>query len=259
MSLAFSDRHTPLYAQTAMLLRRRIEDGAWGAGVQIPTLDDLMAELGVGRVTVRQAMALLEQDGLIERWRGRGTFVKKSRAKMPVVSLTASWEALLAGIEGAKPRLLASRETSCIPAFAEHLATEEGAEIAPAYRQISRVHARRDWPYLLIDIYLEKSLYQRSPKRFDRQLVIPLLDAMADVNITAVRQVLTIGTADLETARHLNIPVNAPVGHMARLMIDAKARVIYAARLTYRGDLVRLDMTVDPPQIKGDTHPRMEK
>ena len=65
-----------------------------------------------------------------------------------------------------------------------------------------------------------------------------------------LRQVLTIGTADLETARRLDIPVNAPVGHMARLMVDGNARVIYAARLTYRGDLVRLDMKVDPPQIR---------
>lgn len=255
MPVSFSNCQTPLYAQTATLLRRRIEDGTWPAGAQMPTLDDLTGELGVGRVTVRQAMALLEQDGLIERWRGRGTFVAEPRNQAPVVSMTASWEALLEGIEGAKPRLLGSRDAHRIPAFAHRLAGEEKAEILPAYRHLSRVHERKGWPYLLIEIYLEKTLYQRRPKRFDRELVIPLLDAMEDVTIASVRQVLTIGTADLETARHLNIPVNAPVGHMARLMMNRQAQVIYAARLTYRGDLVRLDMKVDPPQIKGETKP----
>lgn len=249
MAITFSDRQTPLYVQAATFLRRRIEDGTWRAGAQLPTLENLMVELGLGRVTVRQAMDLLEGDGLIERWRGKGTFVSQTLKKPLAISLTASWEALLEGLEGVTPRLLYSEAGGQLPGFARQMAEEERSSIGRGYRRIARVHERENIPYLLIEIYLDMDIYQRAPKQFDAELIIPLINDMADIQITSVRQVLTIGTADLETANHLSIPVNAPVGHMQRVMKDEKTQIIYAARLTYRGDLVRLDMNVDPPQI----------
>ena len=73
--LLFGDSPVPRYAQLADVLRRRIERGPWRAGVQLPTLDALMAEFGVARVTVRQAINVLARDGLVRAERGRGTFV----------------------------------------------------------------------------------------------------------------------------------------------------------------------------------------
>src|SRR3954454_779146 len=64
------------YIQLATLFRRRIEQGAWRTGAQIPTVDDLAAEYGVARATIRQALDLLEADGLIERFRAKGPFVR---------------------------------------------------------------------------------------------------------------------------------------------------------------------------------------
>ena len=44
------------YIQLATLFRRRIEQGVWRTGEQIPTVDDLAAECGVARATIRQAL-----------------------------------------------------------------------------------------------------------------------------------------------------------------------------------------------------------
>ena len=66
-----------LYYQLADVFRRRIEDGEWQVDAQIPTLDDLVAEFGAARATVRQALTILEGEGLLARYRGRGTFVLK--------------------------------------------------------------------------------------------------------------------------------------------------------------------------------------
>src|SRR5689334_19949452 len=70
-----ADSPVPRYAQLSELLRRRIERGAWPPGTQLPTLEALMAEFAVARVTVRQAITLLARDGLVSAQRGRGTFV----------------------------------------------------------------------------------------------------------------------------------------------------------------------------------------
>ena len=44
--------------------------------MQIPTVDALAAECGAARATIRQALYLLHQDGPIERFRAKGTFVR---------------------------------------------------------------------------------------------------------------------------------------------------------------------------------------
>ena len=49
----------------------------WAVGQQIPTVEELAAECGVARATIRQALDLLEGEGLIERYRAKGTFVRE--------------------------------------------------------------------------------------------------------------------------------------------------------------------------------------
>ena len=65
------------YLQLASLFRRRIESGEWPVDSKIPTVKELADQCGVASMTIRQALDLLEADGLIERFRAKGTFVKK--------------------------------------------------------------------------------------------------------------------------------------------------------------------------------------
>jgi len=68
----------PLYRQLAAKLRREIREHHT-QGARLPTDADLCTQNGVSRITVRRAMEILVQEGLVERRRGRGTFVKPSR------------------------------------------------------------------------------------------------------------------------------------------------------------------------------------
>src|SRR4051794_19517423 len=54
-----------LYYQLADVCRRRIQDGVWQVGSQIPTLEELVAQFGAARATVRQALTILESEGLL--------------------------------------------------------------------------------------------------------------------------------------------------------------------------------------------------
>lgn len=65
----------PLYMQLADHLRRQISSGAWAAGYRLPPELELAGQLSVSRGTVRQAMDLLVNQGLLQRVPGRGTFV----------------------------------------------------------------------------------------------------------------------------------------------------------------------------------------
>ncbi|HLS01034.1 MAG TPA: winged helix-turn-helix domain-containing protein, partial [Beutenbergiaceae bacterium] len=64
----------PLYHQVVRLIRRRIDDGQWPAGHRIPSERQLSEMLGVSRITVRHAVRLACDDGLLEQRPGVGTF-----------------------------------------------------------------------------------------------------------------------------------------------------------------------------------------
>lgn len=72
------DSPVPVYYQIAFALRERIAHGEWRRGNQIPSEPELAQAFGVSRMTIRQALVHLEQDDVIVRRRGSGTFVNRS-------------------------------------------------------------------------------------------------------------------------------------------------------------------------------------
>jgi GntR family transcriptional regulator len=68
---------TPLYLQARQYLLNLIEDGTFQPGEQLPSEADLATQLGISRPTLREALHNLEQEGLIVRKHGVGTFVSR--------------------------------------------------------------------------------------------------------------------------------------------------------------------------------------
>jgi GntR family transcriptional regulator len=64
-----------IYVQVAGRLAARIERGYWSPGARLPAERDLAAEFGVSYDSVRRAMAVLRERGLVVSVHGRGTFV----------------------------------------------------------------------------------------------------------------------------------------------------------------------------------------
>ena len=65
----------PPYLQLAALLRRQIESGELAPGEMVPSIVTLSQEYGLAKTTVRKALAILRQDGLITMRPSWGTFV----------------------------------------------------------------------------------------------------------------------------------------------------------------------------------------
>ncbi|MEE8443893.1 MAG: UTRA domain-containing protein, partial [Alphaproteobacteria bacterium] len=65
------------------------------------------------------------------------------------------------------------------------------------------------------------------------------------IELRHASQALTIGSAEIEEARHLEIPVGAPVGMLRRVILDEHDRAVYIGDLIYRGDLIRMEMDLD--------------
>ena len=227
------------YIQLASLFRRRIESGHWAVGQQIPTVDDLANECGVARATIRQALDELENDGLIERYRAKGTFVRKRPNAQLWCEVPTTWEGLLMmGRDDAVIEIL-SDERGAQPTYIPH----QIGNLAPSYRHVRRRHSSQGMPFVLTDVYIDERLSGRiSRKDMQTKTALRLVSDIAGVKIADARQTLTISTADVETAEGLDMPINAPVAIVYRSVVDKAGCLVLLAAGTYRGDMVRMDI-----------------
>jgi len=228
------------YIQLATLFRRRIEQGVWRTGEQIPTVDDLAAECGVARATIRQALDQLEAEGLIERFRAKGTFVRETPAANRLwCEVETDWTGLLRSREGAEIEVLG--ETKGVAGTATPPASI--GTVAPRYSHIRRRHWRDGQPFLVTDVFLDERLRAKvTAEDLRGKTALKLAASIPGVRITDARQTLTIGTADVETATALQLPLNAPVAHVRRAAVDQRGVLILLADGIYRGDMVRIDI-----------------
>ncbi len=227
-----------IYLQLATLFRNWIASKRWPVGGRIPNVDDLAAEFAVARGTVREALGVLEAEGLLARFRAKGTFVRSSPISLVPHKLETDWRALISAHEGAEIQILSSRVFKALPEeFRDH-----GGQLAK-YQMMRRLHSRDGVPYLLGTFYLDYELYkQGSPAKFRHQPTLPILHQLAANRIGKARQRMTIGIADVETAGLLKVQLNSPVAHVSRIALDRKGNVIYVGAGIYRGDAVQLDI-----------------
>lgn len=230
------DGATPLYRQIAGLMRRRMRSGQWPVGMQLPTLELLTEQFGVARVTVRQAMDLLEAEKMIWRRQGKGTFVAERAADHHWLSAATRWEDLVKLIAGTESVTLDSFDSPHNPPLAE------GTRFAAGYRFLKKAHSYEGTPHLLLEIYLDASVYRRAPEKFETQPVIPILNSLLKQKIGHAVQTLTVGAADPEVARHLSVSVGAPVIEVQRTIQHNDGTVVYFGHLTYRSDSFRMDV-----------------
>jgi GntR family transcriptional regulator len=226
------------YIQLATLFRRRIESGQWKVGEQIPTVDTLAAECGVARATIRQALGLLENEGLISRRRAKGTFVMRRPQEQLWCEVETDWNGLLSSRDGATIEVLHSEVVEAPPLIPHSI-----GKLAPAYRHLRRRHSRQGVPFLLADVYIDQRLTKKIPRSaYTTKTALRLVAGIEGVKITDARQTLTISSADIETAHQLNLPLNAHVAHVHRSAVDQHGNLILVANGIYRGDVVRVDI-----------------
>jgi GntR family transcriptional regulator len=240
LKLKDKERGGPLYLQIASLIRQRVKIGYWKSGERLPTLNVLAKQFSVALVTVRQAIQVVEQDGLIWRKQGKGTFVSKNVNLGKWVNLETNLESLLLHLETKKPHLLQVEESYKIPNFSD----KEGIQ-AESYRYMKRVHSSENIPYAIIDVYLDKKIYEMAPDDFDSSMIIPILESLPEINIQRIQQTICFSIADVETAGLLKIDINAPIGEVRRVILDSDGNAIYIANTYYRGDCVKLEVNFD--------------
>ncbi len=235
LAKTYERSRVPLYLQVASALSRRIEIGEWRPGQKISTLAELEAEYQVARVTVRQAVEVLQDEGLVRCLQGKGTFVADEVADKRWLKLETEWSALVSTIEDNVPRFIKSRRAVPVPRI-------EDGEGRPAgsYEHLSSVQSRGGVAYAVASVHLARAVFDRAPEAFRSQTALPALSRLG-VGIARAHQTLVIGGADPDTATLLKIALGAPTAEARCVVTDHDGVVVYVGEIVYRGDCVKLD------------------
>ncbi len=221
-----------IYLQVAEILSEAIK-ARQGAYFALPSEGDLSREFGVSRVTIRQALKLLEMRGAIYSEQGRGYFTTTSRMKG--VSGFHSFTSEVRRLGGTPGATLIGfvADVSLPEAFCNHL------QVAGTGRFIllRRVRSIDGRPIAVEEAYLPMVLYPDATKEmfedgslYDRMTRLwGIVPAWADALFESIG-------ATMEEAGHLQIAPDAPVLAVWRVTATDTDQVCEYVRSIYRGD-----------------------
>lgn len=110
-------------------------------------------------------------------------------------------------------------------------------------RHLRRRHSRDGGAFLLGDVYLDERVAAKVPEEaLSRLTSMRLVPDLPDQEVVDAKQIVTIGSADLVTSDHLNIPIGAPIAKAQRIAVDQHGDIILLANGLYRGDMVKIDV-----------------
>ena len=228
----------PLYLQVADILRSRINSREWPAGTLIPTLEALAKEFKVARVTARQAVQLLTGEGLLAPRRGYGTVVNRAEDTPNTVVMTTTLESLASNYESTSAKMLTFDESHAMQSVEPSV-----GKLGSRYVYMRRLHFTEGKPYAVISLYLLHDVFKRAPDEFRSRAVIPqLLRMKRSIRIERAHQTMSIGAADLDSARLLEVKVGTPVACVKRVFLDPSGQILYYAEVVYRGDWVQWEI-----------------
>lgn len=124
------DTTQPLYIQIANDLRQAIQEGMYQVGDKLPSQQKLGEQFGVNRHTVRQAVEVLKEEGLLRVDNGLGVFVATPPIKYYIGKRVRYNEMLEAQGYSARYQSIELTQTVAGPKVAKYLEIEPGADIA---------------------------------------------------------------------------------------------------------------------------------
>src|SRR5207302_8579608 len=170
---SYAQNRVPRYLQVASALRQRLKDGRWAVGDKIATLEELENEFQVARVTVRQAIDLLQSEGLVKSFQGKGTFVTRVPESDRWLRLATDWAALIEPIRDNVPHLLPG-EAAPPP----RLDPTDGKP-ADDYVFLRSVQTRGRKPYALARVHVARHIYEQAPRLFSQRVALAVVAELA--------------------------------------------------------------------------------
>ncbi len=226
------DKAIPLYYQLETILRNKITSGDYSPDTPLPSEDALAEEYEVSRITVRQALSSLEQDGLVIRQRGKGTFVSENTNTLELPRFTGSIEDLILMGKRTKTKVIESSWIDPPDIIRQRLKVKEAKVL-----RIEKIRHIEGDPFSHVFNYLPPELGNKLPMELVKSKpMLMILEDELGVRANEAEQSVEATIADVTDASLLDIRVGDPLLKAERTVYDVKGNPVEYVTVVYRAD-----------------------
>ncbi|MGY4688717.1 GntR family transcriptional regulator [Salibacterium sp. K-3] len=232
----------PIYYQIQEMIRKKIDTGEWQPGDMLPSERIFSEDFDVSRMTVRQAVTELANEGLLQREKGKGTFVAEPKIEQPLQGLTSFTEDMKArGLEPASVLIQYTLRTAPLK-VAEALHAPKDLQVY----EIQRIRLADDVPMAYETTFINREISGDIPEDVENRSIYHFLEANRGLHIVDGEQTFEASLASREEAERLDIQEGDPVLLIQRITYLEDGRPFEYVKSAYRGD--RYKFTIKMPR-----------
>jgi GntR family transcriptional regulator len=234
------DSHIPYYVQLMEILRDKVQQAEWSPGDQIPGEQDLCERYQVSRTVVRQALRELEFEGVINRHKGKGTFISLPKINEGLVQkLTDFYQDML--VRGLKPgsKVLHQRVIPASEKIARYLTVTPGEKVI----DIQRLQYINDEPIQLVTTYLPFDICPTlASTDLTNRSLYEFLETECGIFIAKGQRYIEAVLANEYEADLLGIERGAPLLMLDSVSFSEDGQPVEYYHALHRGDHSRLEV-----------------
>lgn len=233
------DSATPLYRQIANVLYAEIASGVLAPGAPIASEAELQERFQVSRVTLRQAVGILVDEGLVVRQQGKGTFVEAKPLEFPLDTLQGTTQLATTLGRATNSRVLSMRTMTGTAELRRLLDVGAGEKII----RVCRVDSAPSGPLAFATIHLPAAVGQQlSRQEIASEALYPLLESKLAIVATEANQTMRAGSASGTVAENLEVTVGAPILTVTRLTRDERGRPFEYSVIQFRAEAIQFSV-----------------
>jgi GntR family transcriptional regulator len=238
----FFESGRPRHEQLSDWLRSKIDDGTYEVDDQLPSEHQLSERFDVSRITVRRALQTIENEGLIYRRQGLGSFVRDRRAHQGLVRLTDfAQDMAQAGLEASSEVLHHAQEAVPLD-VASPLQLDPGSTVV----QLDRLRLGDDRPVAFDRTWLPPFYAQLlEGHNLAHDTIYRILETEYEIPVLRGRYRITAADAPDAIAEVLRVPSGRALLLIERLSLTQGDKPVYFQRRYYRSDRVAYELELE--------------
>lgn len=239
----------PRHEQISDWLKEQITSGELESGEQLPSEKELGQKFDVSRVTVRHALKTLDNEGLIYRRQGLGSFVSDFELQQPLVCLTDFSEDMNRAGLTAGSEVVNQEVVKCPPEICNKLDLEKQSPVL----RLDRIRLGNSLPVAFDTTWLPMFYGQLlDGNDLEKQTIYKILEKEYDIPILRGRYNIKAANASKKVAKYLDIKPGDALLVIDRVSLTIGDKKVYCQKRYYRTDRINYEIKLERRDMDTD-------
>lgn len=223
---------SPVYIQIHNQIKRDIEAGVWKVGNRIPSERALSAQFKVSRMTLRQALQTLVEEGILERRVGAGTYVARQKVQEVMSGTTSFTEIMRSQGKFPSSQTISYRMASPSLSEQERLHLQENDRVV----RMERIRLADSVPISFEVTTIPASLVKDFSRAEVTDSFYATMEQKGGYQIGAAKQTVTATLASENIADYLDLKRGDPILRLRQITYLSDGRPFEYVRTQYAGE-----------------------